>query len=91
MRQPASTAAAAASRQTAAPGDGTPATRRRAAPGIYLASAGSSADGWRLVALRTAASKPSPFEADKARKGREDMSAGPQARARALPIIQRSL
>jgi DNA polymerase-3 subunit gamma/tau len=78
-RQPATAAASSVKRPPAPP----PAFTSRP-PGVAPIGGGASPFG-------QPASKPSPLEADKARKGREDLSIGPQAPATAsLPLSQSS-
>lgn len=75
---PASTASPSASRKPA-PSEVRPASRPAQPPAFTPRPPGVPPMGGGSSPFGQPASKPSPFEADKARKGREDMSAGPQA------------
>jgi DNA polymerase-3 subunit gamma/tau len=71
-----SPASASASRKPA-PSDARPAAH--SAPAVAPRPPGVPPIGGGPSPFGQSGSKPSPFEADKARKGREDMSAGPEA------------
>jgi DNA polymerase-3 subunit gamma/tau len=78
---PASSPAAAPASRKPAPSDSRPASRPPQSPGFPSRPQGVPPMGGGASPFGQPASKPSPFEADKARKGREDMSAAPQAPA----------